>query len=183
MEARVDNKIDNSIAHKPPSTALLQVDKLRSKRSAMATAHLTKLAVMLGESMDEKGLRLRLMAEELSDLPAEATEHAVRMWSRGDKSHLKGQLRDDASVGIFFPKPAQLRQIAEHYLTRQQCLANQRAQEEDRKRWLSGWVQEQPEELRPLQCARCGEPLTSFSPTELRHMADVVERRWLQGIS
>jgi hypothetical protein len=181
MEARVDsNSTNNSIVQTQTCKALSTDTKRQLQRSILA---LTRLALMLGEPLDGQGVRVRLMAESLADLPADAVEHAVRMWERGDKSHLKGQLRDDPSVGIFFPKPAQLRQIAEHYLAQQQRLANEREQADDRKRWLSGWVQEQSEELRPLQCLRCGEPLTSFSPADLRLLADVVERRWLKGIS
>jgi hypothetical protein len=124
------------------------------------------------------------MAEALSDLPAAAVEHAVTMWSRGDKSHLKAHLREDASVGIFFPRPAQLRQIAEHYLSEQRELARQRKVAEEQESDLAVLMQERPQHFPSLQCPRCREPLTELSPRDMRFMADVIERRqWLKATS
>jgi hypothetical protein len=134
---------------------------------------LEELAIMLGEPM---GVRLRLMAEELSDLSPDSVEHAVKMWGRGDKSHLKSQLRDDTRIGIVFPAPAELREIAMFYL------AQQREEEGLRELDETRISEQRPELYRSLQCPRCGEPMTSLSPMELRFMADVVERRqWLKG--
>jgi hypothetical protein len=71
------------------------------------------LAVLLGESWDSEGVRQSLMAQELGDLPAESLAHALDCWKRGDKKHLSAYQQDVARIGVFFPKPAELREIAE----------------------------------------------------------------------
>ena len=129
--------------------------------------------------LDSKGARLQLIAEELSDLPEEALEHAFKMWRRGDKSHLRSDMRDDVRVGVFFPRPCELREIANFYQREQRELARQREEEEERKRQelnrLRERIQERPDLFRPrpLPCPRCGEAITAL---ELRQLGQVARR-------
>ena len=123
-----------TIERKRPSTALSPVDEQRSLRSASIAAHLTKLAVMMAEPMDSGGVRLRLMADELSDLPVESVEYAIKAWRRGDKSHLSSYEQDHARIGTFFPKPAELREIAEFYLREQRRKDRDRERQEQDER-------------------------------------------------
>ena len=68
------------------------------------------------------------MADALSDLPADSINHAVTIWQRGDKRHLSSFQQDHTRVGVFFPKPAEIREIAEFYLR------EKRQRERDRER-------------------------------------------------
>jgi hypothetical protein len=56
------------------------------------------------------------MGEELADLPADSVEYAISAWRRGDKRHLSSYQQDHVRIGIFFPRPAELREIADFYL-------------------------------------------------------------------
>ena len=71
-------------------------------------------------------MRLRLMAEELSDLPMAAIDHAVMMWRRGDTKHLSSYQQESVRIGVFFPKPAELRDIAQFFLRKQRQEQRQR---------------------------------------------------------
>jgi hypothetical protein len=71
---------------------------------------------MMGEPMDSGGVRFRLMAEELSDLPQDSVKHAITTWLRGDTSHLSNYQQDHARIGVFFPKTGELREIAAFHL-------------------------------------------------------------------
>jgi hypothetical protein len=70
----------------------------------------------MGEPVDSGGIRLRLMGEELADLPADSVEYAITAWRRGDKRHLSNFQQEHVRIGVFFPRPAELREIAELYL-------------------------------------------------------------------
>jgi hypothetical protein len=117
-----------SIEHRKQLTALSPADAQRLHRSGLIAAHLMKLALMMGEPMDKDGARLRLMAEELADLPADSVEHAIAVWRRGDTSHLSSYQQDHTRIGVFFPKPAEVREIAGFYLR------DKRQKERDRER-------------------------------------------------
>lgn len=121
-------------AHRKHSTALSLADEQRLKRSASIAAHLTKLAAMMAEPMDSGGVRLRLMAEDLSDLPTESVEYAIKAWRRGDTSHLSSYQQDHVRIGVFFPKPAELREIATVHLReqRQRDRDRERAEQDER---------------------------------------------------
>jgi len=73
---------------------------------------LGKLAVLMGEPFEADGVRQAMMAEELSDLPLESLDYAIAMWRRGDKRHLSEFQQGNTRVGVFFPKAAELREIA-----------------------------------------------------------------------
>jgi hypothetical protein len=104
---------------------------------------------MIGEPLDAGGVRLRLMAEDLSDLPEKSVEYAITAWGRGDKSHLSSYQQDHTRIGVFFPKPSEVREIATFYLKeerqkeRNRELAEQRKRDEQHRR-------EHPEEYSTL---------------------------------
>ena len=108
-----------SIEHRKPQTALSPAHAQRSHRSGLIVAHLAKLALMMGEPMDKEGARLRLMADDLADLPVDSVQHAIMAWRRGDTFHLSAYEQEHTRIGVFFPKPAELREIAEFYLRQQ----------------------------------------------------------------
>lgn len=158
------------------------------------------LAVLLGESLDSEGVRQSLMAQELADLPAESLAHALDCWKRGDKRHLSTYQQDATRVGVFFPRPAELREIAQLHARetreREREQARQRQQEaEERHR------QEHPEEYcsigdlvgdlyakqeaktaprAPRDKQHCDDKtvqLSGLSPADLRALADALERQ------
>jgi hypothetical protein len=99
---------------------------------------------MLGEPMDSRGLRQSLMAKELSDLPAESLDYALAAWRRGEKGHLSSYEQDRSRIGVFFPKPAELREIAEQHAREQRRLARDQARR-DREEAERRDRQEHPE--------------------------------------
>lgn len=165
---------------------------------------LSKLSVMMGEPQDESGIRLRLMAESLCGLPLEAVEAAIDAWGRGDSSHLSAYQSDRTRVGIFFPKVAEIREIAQLYVRREREKEEVRTREEEVER-ESRHRAEHPEDYismadilrdvhargrakllesgaRPLEkppvCASCaGRVLAAFSPADLRALADLREEQ------
>jgi hypothetical protein len=85
---------------------------------------------MMGEPMDSRGVRQSLMARELSDLPQQSLEFAIAAWLRGDKEHLSSYEQDRTRVGVFFPKPAELREIAELHTREQRMARREQARQE-----------------------------------------------------
>jgi hypothetical protein len=167
----------HSTEQQRPQTALAQQPKRQLIGSPVIVAKLGNLALMLAEPMDPQGMRLTLMADNLGDLPTAAVEYAIDMWGRGDKSHLRGDLRDDVRIGVFFPKPCELREIANFYLREQRELARQRDEAEERKRQEANLLRERRKERpdlfrpRPLPCPRCGEAITALELRELGQLA------------
>lgn len=150
---------ETSIEHRKPSTALSPADERRLHRSGLIAAHLMKLALMMGEPMDKDGARLRLMAEDLADLPADSVRHAITAWRRGDTRHLSSYLQDHTRIGVFFPKPAELREIAGFYLR------EKRQRESDRERI----EQDERDALHRKE-----------HPDEYVHMGDIVKELYLK---
>ena len=87
-----------------------------------------KLMVLMGEPANE--MRQRLMADELKDMPKSSLEYALRAWKRGDNDHLPDFLQGNTRIGVFFPKPAELRQIAEYHIGRERQLRNRSLEEQ-----------------------------------------------------
>lgn len=85
---------------------------------------------MMGEPMDSRGVRQSLMARELSDISQESLEFAFAAWLRGDKGHLSSYEQDRARIGVFFPKPAELREIAELHAREQRRIQRQQVRQE-----------------------------------------------------
>ncbi len=85
---------------------------------------------MMGEPMDSRGVRQSLMARELSDLPQESLEFAITAWLRGEKGHLSSYEQDRARIGVFFPKPAELREIAKLHAREQRMAKREQARQE-----------------------------------------------------
>jgi hypothetical protein len=85
------------------------------------------------------------MAEDLADLPIESVQHAITAWCRGDTSHLTSYQQDHTRIGVFFPKPAELRAIAEYFLR------EKRARERDRERMEQYEREEQHRKDHPEQ--------------------------------
>jgi hypothetical protein len=85
---------------------------------------------MMGEPMDSRGVRQSLMARELSDLPQQSLEFAITAWLRGDKEHLSSYEQDRTRIGVFFPKPAELREIAELHAREQRMAKREQARQE-----------------------------------------------------
>jgi hypothetical protein len=105
--------MEKSIELKRPPTALsthLQPHSAEYQRWIMT--NLAALAALMAEPLDEEGMRLTLMATELADLPQKSLRFALNAWRRGDKSHLSEFERRNSKIGTFFPKAAELRQIA-----------------------------------------------------------------------
>lgn len=85
---------------------------------------------MMGEPMDSRGVRQSLMARELSDLPQESLEFAIAAWLRGDKDHLSSYEQDRTRIGVFFPKPAELREVAELHAREQRAARREQARQD-----------------------------------------------------
>jgi hypothetical protein len=151
--------IETSIEHRKQSTALSPAGELRLHRSGLIAAHLMKLALMMGEPMDKDGARLRLMAEELADLQADSVQHAITAWRRGDTRHLSSYQQDHTRIGVFFPKPAELREIAQFYLR------EKRQRERDRER-----IEQDEREARHRQ----------ENPDAYVSMGDIVKEHYLK---
>ena len=117
----MENRIERIQTSRPLSTQR----KKFSAESALIAVELGKVAAILGEPMNAD--RQELLTEELSDLPVEALQYATRQWLRGDRSHLSSFEQESTRVGVFFPKPAELRAIADVFLRKQR--AERRAQE------------------------------------------------------
>jgi hypothetical protein len=81
---------------------------------ALIVVELGKLAMLLGEPINPD--RQQLLTEELSDLPVEALLYAIDRWKKGDRSHLSEYEQQSTRVGVFFPKPAELRDIAKPFM-------------------------------------------------------------------
>src|SRR5258708_271369 len=82
---------------------------------AWIVVELGKLAATIGEPMDAEGNRLRLMAQDLCDLSQESLQHALTVWRKGDKRHLTEAQQETSRLGVFFPRPVELREIANWY--------------------------------------------------------------------
>jgi hypothetical protein len=154
--------------------------------------------------MDAEGIRQSLMAKELSDLPAESLAFALDAWKRGDKRHLSSYQQDVARIGVFFPKPAELREIAELHAANKRdrdraenMRLTRKAEERDREahpeRYTTmaavyadvahrGRVKlleaPQPAESKKAYCEHCnGVQLSALRAEDLRALADVLDRR------
>ena len=126
----------DAIERKPHLNQLSKQDATRLHASMKNTAlALTKLAVKMGEPTDRAGDRWTLMAEDLSDLPSESVLYAVEAWSRGESKHLSQYQRDRSRVGVFFPKCAELREIAQLHAREQAGFAATRRQLAEYAAW------------------------------------------------
>ena len=105
---------NHAIEQKKHTQALWILPEARSTSLGSIVMGLGKLAVVLGEPMTPE--RQALMAEALSDLPAKAVLSAIDAWQRGDKRHLSAYQQDSVRVGVFFPKPAELRELAQLHM-------------------------------------------------------------------
>jgi hypothetical protein len=94
---------------------------------------LGKLAITLGEPMTAD--RQELTARALCDLPREALEAAFATWLRGDKSHLSPYEAEHTRVGVFFPKPAELREIANAFLAEKQSRDREQRAIQEAREW------------------------------------------------
>lgn len=160
---------------------------------------LGEMAALLGETLDSEGIRQSLMAKELSDLPAESLDFALDCWKRGDKRHLSAYQQDVTRVGVFFPRPAELREIAQLHAAeqaeRRRNKATLRQIEEysqDRQEHPENYVSvadvlgeffktkglEPPAKPVSAYCPHCnGVQLSALRPEDLRALADVMEKQ------
>ena len=183
----------------PPSRALKTQQQRSSADLGFIAVELAKLAVLLREPLNPD--QQQLLTQELSDLPMEALLYAIDKWKRGDRSHLSEFEQASTRVGVFFPRPAELRQIANVYLRGQRIREEEerfkREREAERRHF-----EEHPEEYVPtaeLEAkmetlnARIGvlpgvdekaqkiavtlEALMQLEPAKIRELADLVESR------
>jgi hypothetical protein len=192
------------------TTSIVPSDRAKQRASFLGSivSELTKLAAMLGEPLDEKGLRLALMADQLSDLSEEAVIFSIKAWGRGDSSHLSAYAADHTRIGVFFPKPAELREIARLYMRAE------RDKQEERERWEASLADSvdrvaHPENYcsmgdvlkdvaergrvklleaaklqaeKPAACSACaGRVLSALSAADLRALADLKEAAEANG--
>jgi hypothetical protein len=66
-------------------------------------------------------------------LSPEALKVACDLWAAGDVSHLPEHMQDRTRIGVYFPKTAELRVVAEHWM------ASREKQARDREK---GWTRE-----------------------------------------
>ena len=105
---------------------------------------LTELAVMMGEPSDQNGDRWLLMAQSLADLPLVSILYAVKAWERGESRHLSAYQQDHTRIGVFFPKPAELREIARMHI-REQGAAERDRRERAEWDFLKADIEAHPE--------------------------------------
>jgi hypothetical protein len=161
-----------------------------------------ELAALLGEPMDSAGIRQSLIARELSDLPAESLAYAMECWKKGDKRHLSTYQQDVTRVGVFFPKPAELREIAELHAAEKRKRDREEANRIRDEEYTRD-IREHPEEycsmadvigdlhskkgIKPKApvgppttvCMHCSEKLSpqGLSSQDLRALADALDRQ------
>lgn len=161
-----------------------------------------ELAALLGEPMDSAGIRQSLIAQELSDLPAESLAFALDCWRKGDKRHLSAYQQDVTRIGVFFPKPAELREIAELHAAEKRKRDREEAKRLEDEACARD-LREHPENYcsmadvvgdlyvkkgakrtaldkpRSTTCTHCNGKLSlqGLSPADLRTLADALERQ------
>jgi hypothetical protein len=200
----------SEIAVNQSSTTIALHSRTLSQAQSVITIALAELATLLGEPLDPQGVRLRLMARELSDLSADAVLFAIDSWAKGNSSHLSKYEREHTMVGAFFPKPAQLRTIAKIHLRKARIEQETRERHEEEERRIRH-RRENPEQYismadvlrdvhergkaklletaeraakKPDACIACmGRVLAGLSPADLRALADLKEARQRNGAS
>ncbi len=133
----------STVQKKSPRESSTELGKPLSYCEAIAV-QLGRLAIVLGQTLDPR--RQALMAQDLSDLPLDALEHALTAWRRGETGHLSEYQREHSRVGIFFPTEAEIRAIARPYLSRkrnEEDLLRRKEEEQERMRYMK----EHPEEF------------------------------------
>jgi hypothetical protein len=185
------------------STASLQALKPHSRELAQwILVRIGELAALLGEPMDAAGVRQSLIAQELSDLPAESLAYALDCWKKGDKRHLSAYQQDVARIGVFFPKPAELREIAELHAAEKRKRDREEAKRLEDEAYARD-LREHPENYCSMAdvagdlyvkkgakgtalnkpqstiCTHCNGKLSlqGLSPADLRVLADALERQ------
>jgi hypothetical protein len=73
---------------------------------------------------------MEMMSVELSDLPADSVLAAMDAWIRGDDSHLSQYEQERVRVGVFIPRPAELRDIVRYHRLRERERREQLEREE-----------------------------------------------------
>lgn len=129
---------------------------------------LGELAASLGCDLDQDGQTIAQRAADLNDLPHAALEYAIDAWRRGERKYLTPEVLGDLRIipGIFFPRAAELRIIAEGWLADQQKaqreeqrLAALRKTQREREEWQAQmraeeqWDAEHPEEAAERKAA------------------------------
>ena len=89
------------------------------------------------------------MASTLSDLPTDSVFYAIEAWSRGESKHLSAYQQDRTRIGIFFPKPAELREIAKLHAREEAGLRATQDQLAEWDRWRAD-KEAHPENYPPL---------------------------------